>query len=450
MQLFWNRNLGDDIDRIVRFIKTDIWRIQSKNIPRMQAVFIKPARVILLTIHGFWANQCPIRASALTFYTVLSIVPVAAMAFGIAKGFGFEKVLRTQMLDKFPGQEKIISQVIGFATNLLENTRGGMIAGIGLIVLFWAVIKVLGHIERSFNDIWGIKHQRSFVRKFSDYISIIFLCPVLVILSSSATVFIHTQITHIINKISLLGMISPFIFFILKLSPLALLWILFTFIYIVMPNTKVHFSSGLPAGILAGSIYQTAQWAYIDFQIGVSKYNAIYGSFAALPLFLIWIQLSWFIVLLGAQLSFAWQNADDYEFHPESINISISLKKRLALQISHLVVHHFAAGKRALTAPEIADTLDIPIRMVRQILYELVEGGIFSNIKDDLHEESSFQPARDIHLISLKSILDALENIGSKEIPSVQTEARKKISEAMETFGKTIENSPANALIKDI
>ena len=302
------------ISKILNFIKTDIWRIRLKDQPRKKTLLIKPLRIILLALRGFDENKCQLRASALTFYTLLSIVPVVAMAFGISKGFGLDKMLEKQLLEKLPGQQEVVTQIITFARTLLDNTKGGMIAGIGVAVLFWTVIKVLGNIEKSFNDIWGIKEARSLGRRFSDYLSVMLLCPVLLIMSSGATVFLATQITLLTEKFAFLGVFAPAIFLIVKLLPFCVIWALFSFIYIFMPNTKVYFKSGLIAGIAAGTIYQVVQWIYINFQVGVSKYNAIYGSFAALPLFLVWLQLSWLIVLLGVEISFARQNVDTYEF----------------------------------------------------------------------------------------------------------------------------------------
>jgi len=287
------------MSKIINFIKVEIWRIRLKDLSRRKSFLIKQLRVILLALRGFNEDKCQLRASALTYYSLLSIVPVLAMGFGIAKGFGFDKLLEAQLLGSFAGQEAIIEQVIGFARSLLDNTRGGVVAGAGVAILFWTVIKVLGNIERSFNDIWGIKQARKFGRKFSDYLSVMLICPILIIVSSSITVFITTQVQLITEKMLLLGAISPLISFILKLLPYSMIWILFTFIYIFMPNTKVSFKSGLLAGILAGSIYEIIQWVYITFQVGVVKYNAIYGSFAALPMFLVWLQLSWLIVLFG-------------------------------------------------------------------------------------------------------------------------------------------------------
>jgi len=247
-------------------------------------------------------------------------------------------------MNQFSGQEEVLTTVISFANSLLANTKGGLLAGVGIMVLFWAVIKVLGNIEYSFNDIWGIKEGRTLGRKFSDYLSVMLLCPILMILASSVTVFITTQITLITAKVALLGMFSSIIFFVLKLLPYCLIWVLFTFLYIFMPNTKINFKSGILAGIIAGTLYQLVQWGYIVFQVGAAKYNAIYGSFAALPLFLIWLQLSWLIVLFGAELSFAHQNVDTYEFEPDSLNISDHFKKLLSLQTCHVLVKNFCGG----------------------------------------------------------------------------------------------------------
>jgi len=308
--------------KFIAFFKTDIWRIRLRDLPRRKAFAIKQLRILFLTLHGFSYDKCPLRASALTFYSLLSIVPVAALAFGIAKGFGFAKRLETLLYEKLPGQEDVLTQVIAFANSLLENTKGGVIAGIGIAVLFWSLIKVLSHIESSFNAIWEIKKHRSIGRKISDYLSIALICPILVIMSSSVTVFITTQIKHITEKVALLGMFSPIIFFFLKLLPYGLIWILFTTIYIFMPNTRVNFSSGIIAGVFAGTLYQIVQWAYINFQVLVAKYNAIYGSFAALPLFLIWLQISWLIVLFGAEISFSYQNVHTHEFDPMARKIT--------------------------------------------------------------------------------------------------------------------------------
>lgn len=430
--------------KAVGFIKDDIWRIRRTKLPPGKSFFITLIRVVILSIRGFDEDKCQLRASALTFYSLISIVPVAAMAFGIAKGFGFEKILESQLRNKLAGHEEILDNVIQFSHSLLESTKGGLLAGVGLIVLFWAVIKVLGQIEDSLNDIWGIKERRALGRKFSDYLSLMLICPVLIILSSSVTVFITTQVTLIMEQIKLLGAFSPIVLTFLKLLPYGLLWGLFTFLYIFMPNTKVRFSSALLAGIIAGTIFQVVQWAYITFQIGAANYNAIYGSFAAFPLFLVWLQLSWLIVLYGAEVSFAHQNVDTYEFEPDALRASRRLKTLLALQMTHFLVKTFAAGEPPPTARQISHELEIPIRLVNEILFELVKSNILSGTESDGDGERGFQPARDIHVLTIQHIIEAMELRGLNAMPFAHPPAFTALSDALETFGHTLEKLPAN------
>lgn len=438
------------IARIIDFIKTDIWRIRLRDIPRVKSFFLKLLRIIVLAVRGFDEDRCQLRAAALTFYSLLSIVPVVAILFGIAKGFGFQEVLEKELLEKFSAHQAVLIQVMDFAKSLLETTRGGLIAGIGLVILFWTVIKVLGSIERSFNNVWGVTTPRPLGRKFTDYIAVILIAPVLFILSSSITVFITSQVTFITEKFALLGYFSSLIFFLLKLLPYCIVWILFTFIYIFMPNTRVTFTSGLVAGIVAGSIYALVQWGYVTFQIGVAKYNAIYGSFAALPLFLAWLQLSWLIVLFGAEISFSHQNVDTYEFEPDCLRVSMSFKKLLALRITHLLVKNFSAGNPPPTAAMITQALEVPIRLVRQLLFELTESGVVSAVVTEDGENPAYQPGRDSDSLTIQYVIDALEKRGVDTIPTAETEELQALSECLQAFNDSLVRSPANKLLKSI
>ena len=438
------------ISKTIDFLKTGIWRISLKTLPGKRSFFLRQLRIVVLAIRGFDEDKCQLRASALTFYSLLSFVPVVAMGFGIAKGFGFEKLLERELLEKFPSQQEVLTQVIGFAHSMLENTRGGMMAGIGLMVLFWTVIKVLSHIERSFNDVWEIREARPLGRKFGDYLSMMLIAPVLIIASSSITVFVRTQIELITEKVALLGVFSSVIFSVLNLSPYVVIWSLFTFIYIFMPHTKVAFTSGLLAGIVAGTVFQAAQILYITFQVGVAKYNAIYGSFAALPLFLLWLQISWLIVLFGAEISFAHQNVDTYEFERDCKEISADFKQLLSLWIAHSLVQAFSKGERPLTASQVSHTLEIPIRLVRQIIYELVESGTMSEVKTDDEHTFAYQPACDIHGYTVKFIIDALEQHGTSDLPVAQTDEFSMLSDALRAFKDAMTQSPKNRLLLDI
>jgi len=427
-----------------------LWRIPIGKLPRKKSFLIKQLRIIVLAFRGFDEDKCILRASALTFYSLLSVVPAVALAFGIAKGFGMQKLLEKGIIENMKGQEEVITYVITFANSMLEGTRGGLIAGIGVIVLFWLIIKLLGNIESSFNDIWGIQHPRSLGRKLSDYLAVMFIGPVLFVMSSSITVFITTQLTRITQRIELLGPVSPLILFTMKVLPYCVIWLLFTFLYIFMPNTKIRFRSGLLAGVVAGTIFVIVQWIYITFQVGVSKYGAIYGSFAVLPFFMVWLQVSWLIVLLGAEISFAYQNVDTYDFEPDSLKVSPFFKKLLALRIAHVCVKNFFNGERPWSAEQISNGLESPIRLVNKVLFELVQCRVLCETLGTDEEEVLYQPARDVDSLSINFVVQALDRLGNDEVLLEQSQEMDKISGCISEFSDMIDSSDANLLLKDI
>ncbi len=447
------QEIDDRLSRVSNFVTVDIWRIRLEDLPFGKSFLIKQLRIFLLTVRGFDEDKCFFRASSLTFYTLLSVVPVMAMLFGIAKGFGFEielqKKLKVWAAD-IPGQTEVLTRVIEYAESLLESTRGDVMTGVGLVLLFWSVVKVLSHIEASLNDIWEIKEPRSWGRKFSDYLAVMLIGPVIVVTSSSATVFVASQITQLTEEIGLSGVFAPLIALSFKLSPYVLIWILFTVIYVLMPNTRVSFKAGFTAGIIAGTIFQIVQWGYINFQIGVTRYNAIYGSFAALPLFLMWLQISWWVVLFGAELSFAYQNVYTYEYEPDSLDVSPAFKKLLSLQIAHLLVKNFADGNRPATDVEISSQLKIPIRLVHSILYDLVQSRVVTETRTKADQQFGYQPARDINNMTIKFVVDAIDQKGTNNIPVARTDEFIALSEAIDKFRDEMEASPANRLLKDI
>lgn len=442
------KNLREIIRKAVNFISNDIWRIRRAHLAPAKSFFIKILRVLILSIRGFKEDKCPLRSSALTFFSLVSIVPVFAMVFGIAKGFGFEKVLEAQLRTKLAGHEEILANVIKFSHSLLENTKGGLIAGVGLVILLWAVIKLLGQIEYSFNDIWKVKEKRTIGRMFSDYLSLMLVCPLVFVLASGVNVFITTQVTMIVETFTILGGFSSLIFFLLKLLPYTLMWILFMFLYIFMPNTKVRFFSGLFAGIMTGTVFQLVQWMYITFQIGVVHYNAIYGSFAALPLFLAWLQLSWLIVLFGAELSVAYQTVDDYEFEPDVLHASRRLRNLLSLLVTSRVIKNFTRGEKPMGSGEISNQLGVPRRLVREIIFDLAQSKIIVEAGKD--NERGYQPAIDPNIISIHYVIDAIEKKGVNQMPYTDNADMASISASLEAFSKVIEKLPENKLLKEI
>lgn len=436
--------------KIIHFLKHDLWRIPLESLSPKKSFFIRQVRIIFLTFRGFDENKCSLRASALTLYSLLSVVPFAALTFGIAKGFGIQKLLESELMEKMKGQEDIFRYIITFANSALEGVKGGFVAGIGIAALIILIVGLLGNIEKSFDEIWGVRQSRALGRRLSNYLSILFVAPILFILSSSITVFITVHITHVTQSVDLLGPISPLILTALKILPYCVVWLLFIFFYMFIPNTKVNWSSGILGGIVAGTAYELLQWGYIAFQMKVSNYGVIYGGFAILPLFMIWLQLSWLIVLFGAEISFAYQNVGTYELESEALGASISTKRLLALCVSHLCIKRFMKGDRPLTASEIANTLDTPIRLTHQVLYDLVSCGILSESIGKEEKIVFYQPARSLDALSINFVIRSIDAIGSEEIPITHSLEIDRITKCIEDFAAIIEKSEVNLLLKDI
>ncbi len=438
------------LTRVLEFLRTDVWKIEEAELSCHKRSFVRILRILLLTFYGFSEDRVHLRASALTFYTLLSIVPVLAMAFGIAKGFGFEETLERLILEKLEGQEEIAHQVVAFAEKLLENVKGGLVAGIGLVLLLYTVFKILSHIESSFNDIWDIETPRSLLRKITDYVSLMFIGPIFLIVASTLSVFVTTEAREVTQRIWLLAAVSPAIFFSLKLLPILLLWVLFSFLYLFMPNTRVKFIPALIAGIIAGVLLEFFQGIYIQFQVGVSKYNAIYGSFAALPLFFIWLQISWLIVFFGAEIAYACQYHDYRRSEEETRNLSYADKRLLSLRIMHFLVNHFSGAQTAWSADEISQALEIPKHLVHKILRELEDADMVSRRVQNENRSPAFQPARDPDRLTIKSVIDGLEQKGDNLLPVPESDTLRKLSDAMNLFSELVKTSPANQKLKEI
>ncbi len=429
------------------FLTRDLWRIRARRLSRGRGFLLRLLRVVVIAARGFRDDKCQLRASALTFYSLLSVVPVVAMAFGIATGFGLDNNLEKELARVPETYQPVIEKVVEFSKQLLQTTQSGLVAGIGVLILFYTVIKVLGQIENSFNDIWGIKRGRSFGRKLADYLMAMLVAPLLFMVSSSATVFISAQVKGMLGDVAMVG---PAVGVLLRALPWAVIWVLFTFVYIFMPNTKVRFSSALIAGIVAGSTYQVLQWGLIKFGFSVSKYNAIYGAFAALPLFLFWLQLSWLVVLFGAEISFAWQNVETYEFEPDCLQVSRKFKRALTVWIAQLLVKTFDREEKPLTAAEIHDQLEIPVRLVNEILFELVSVGIARETREDESQEVAYLVARPLERFTIKYVLDSLDERGTEDIPVRGGAEIDKIRDSLASIAEAVEKAEGNVALKDI
>jgi len=438
------------IKRLQLFFEEDVWKTSLDDKSKKYSFLIRQIRVILVAVRGFLENRVSLRASALTFYTLLSMVPIAAMGFGVAAGFGFDRKLEEFIVANFKGQEEVMNWIINMSYDVLEGVEGGLLAGIGLVVLIWSVMQVLTNIENSFNAIWQVKKSRSFVRKMSDYLSIMLIGPMLIILSSTISVYISTQLETVAQNVEVIQSISPFLESLFRLLPYTLVWLLFTLVYMIMPNTKVNFKYALIAGIIAGTIFQVTQWGYIHFQVGVSTYSAFYGTFAALPLFLAWLQISWLIVLLGAEISYAFQNVQKYEFEAGSLAISNNDKRLISLFLMRSIIKNFQAGNEPLTSSELSDELGVPMRIVRDTLYNLVQANVLNETLTASPRENGYQPAIDVNHIDIRFVLDRLDSIGPDKVKVNESEAWLKLSSMHADLLNSMKVSGSNVLLKDI
>jgi membrane protein len=411
-----------------------IWYTPLSEISRWKVFFFKQMRIIVLATRGFSNDKVQLRASALTFYSILSVIPVAAIAFAIAKGFSLDQNLEQLITEKFQAHQEVLNWLLQNARNALKETRGGYIAGVGVIILVWSVMSLLNNIESSFNTIWQIRSSRPWYRKFTDYITIMLIAPVFIILSSSITVFISTELNDFISQAAILEFFKPIISLLFKFTPYLLSWISLTILFMVMPNAKVKFVPAVISGIIAGTILQGLQWLYIDLQFGITKLSAIYGSFAAVPLFIIWMQATWTTVLLGAELTFANQNISRYEFEYEALNISNYQKRALVLMIMHMIIRNFSLGMKPISAAHIAFTLKIPVRLSRDILQDLSMVNLVSIIHENDNKERLYQPAIDINRLTVSYVFSKLDKRGVGQVMVIKNKEYDKVISMLEKF----------------
>lgn len=403
--------LKKEVKKHWHFFSYEIWRITEEEVTGARHALFNIAKTIILTGRFFLSDRLQEKASALTYNTLLAIVPVMALILAISRGFGFQNILEKQLLEFFPGQEEVITFTFGFINNYLQQAKNGVFVGIGLLFLLWAVISLIGNIETVFNHIWQLKHSRSIFRKFTDYLSMILIIPVLMIASSGLSIFISTSI-----KLPYFQFIfDPLIMSLFKIAPYVITCLLFTVIYIVIPNTRVRFLNAFWAGLVAGIFFQIFQYFYINGQIWVSKYNAIYGSFAALPLLLLWVQLSWLICLFGAELTYASQNIRNFNFEQDTNKISRRYYDFITLLIATLVVKRFQKQLPPLTTEEITNNYQIPSKLTAQILGKLVDIGILCEVFNENEKIHAWQPAMDIHQITVGLLMTRIDQEGSED-----------------------------------
>lgn len=400
----------DSIVQIYNFIRYDIWRITENELSHTRRFLYRLLKTFVLAVRGFVNDDLNVRASALTYSILFAIVPLFALIIAIGKGFGVDKMIENSLQDTFIGQADMIPTVMGFVDRYLKTAQGGLFIGIGIVILFWSVMNFFMQVERAFNEIWQVKKSRSLVRQFSTYFSGILIIPLLIVFSGGLSIYVSSAV----KQSYVYEVLSPVLRFGVKFIPYIINWIVFTIMYMIIPNTRVRFKNAFIAGIVAGTAFQAFQMLYINGQVYLSRYNVVYGSFAAVPLLLLWLQISCLIVLLGAEISYASQNINNFDFELDTNNISIRYKNFLILFITYVVVKQFEEQKPPLSADQIVLKYKLPIRIVNQSLTKLIEVSVLIEVYNETSNFKTYQPAIDINQLTVNMLFSKLEIHGSE------------------------------------
>ena len=402
-----------EIQQLIHFFKTGIWQITRGDVSPLRYLMVNVMKKILLAVRFFPAKRVLTKASALTYSTLLAIVPILAVVFAIARGFGYSKYIEVWFRDALSSQPQTADIIIGFVNSYLVHTKSGIFLGIGLLFMLYTVLMLVSNIEEAFNEVWQVKKSRSVFRTFTDYLAMFFVFPILIVISSGISIFLATVADSMPDFLMLGSAVRTLI----DLTPYVLMSLLFIALYIFMPNTKVKLSSVIVPGILAGIAMQGLQFVYIHSQIFLSSYNAIYGSFAALPLFMLWMQISWTICLFGAELCYTNQNLDYYDYDANAGEISHRYRLMLCALLMSRICKRFAEGRKPYSLLELRKETNIPIRFVNDLLYELIDANLLIEVtSDEKGEESRFMPSEDLSNLTLGTMIDRLEARGRWKI----------------------------------
>lgn len=374
---------------LVRFLRHDLWHVQRHNTTALAYYCCSLLKKLLLAVEFFTTRRVIDMAAALTYSTLLALVPILAVVFGVARGFGYNKYIEVWFRELLGSQPQAADAIINFVNSYLVHTKSGVLLGVGLVLMLYTVLMLTLNVEKTFNAIWQVKHRRSLYRAVTDYLAMLLLVPVVIVL---------------VSGLSIAGA---------RLLPYVLMAVVFMGMYMCVPNTKVRLQVVIVPGILAGVGMQALQLFYIHAQVLLSSYNAIYGSFAALPLFMLWVQLSWTICLFGVELCYTNQNMDELSFRLQVADISPRYRRLLAIILMSRVCQRFADGKRPYTALDLRRLTNIPIRITQDLLYMLVRAGLLSeNSADGKDQEPTYQPAMTLQKLTVGAMVERLDSMG--------------------------------------
>ena len=405
-------------NRVRKFVINDVWLIEVDKLPRLKSIIYKQLQLAIYIWREFWRDSSLLRASGLTYTTLLTLVPLLALMFALLKGLGVQKALEPFFLERLTGGSHPITERI---MEYVSRIHVGSLGTLGITFLFLTMILVLTNIEMAFNQIWQVDRGRPWLRKCSDYLGLVVILPVAMFVSVSLMTFVKSHlVTQELLSIDLLGRVYVYL---LKLAPFFVMWLAFSFIYLFMPNTRVNPISASAGGIIGGTLWQLCQWAYIHYQFGFSTYGAIYGALSQLPMLLIWIFVSWIILLLGAEIAFAHQNLAQFRLRQRWRAQPTVNRSYWGLQLLLQVCERFEAGKLPPTILELAEELQIPIDETRALLDIMETNGVLKAVGENGYE---VLPAKDMKHLMVFDLVEGLEQ--RESLPeTIVTEGSGKI-----------------------
>ncbi len=396
-------NIVSKVKGWINYFQTGVWEDSSKTAK------VRIVKVLNLSVRSFLDRDLQSRSMSLTYSTVLAIVPAFALLLAIGRGFGLQDLLEQQLYQNFPAQRQFISLCLKFVDSYLKEASSGIFVGVGILFLLWTLISLLSYIESAFNMIWNIKHDRTLYQKITDYVAICLMVPILMICSSGASIFMSATVQDNMH----FAFLTPFVNVLLELAPVFLGWIAFSLSFYLIPNTKVDVKYAVISGAISAVCFQILQLLFVNGQIYVSKYNAIYGSFAFLPLMLIWLQLSWLILLIGCVLTYSMQNVYGFNFIGDLTGLSENYERKLTVIIMSVVVERFRENKTPLSRDEISRDYDIPIRVVERIAEKLHKANVINFVAIS-QDKYGIAPATETMKLTVGEILKRMDNVGDQ------------------------------------
>lgn len=408
-----------------------LWEQDPRQLNIFQAFLLRQIQTAALVIHDFLQDRCMLRASALTYSSLLAIVPLLALTFALLKAFGVQNTLEPMLLEKLNvGSQEAVSSILQY----VNNTQVGKLGVYGLLFLLVAVTSLLSNIEDSFNHVWGVKGMRPLIRRFSDYLSVLMVGPVLVISAMSMTSSLTSN--RLVQRLIDMEVVGSLILTLFKMGPYLLMWIAFAILYVFMSNTRVEWPAAFAGGILGGTLWQLAQWSYVNFQVGVAKYNAIYGTMAALPIFMIWVYISWNIVLLGLEFTYARQNLQTGGRDLHGNEVSRNSYERVALIILAVLAGRFFRAEKPVGKERLAQQLGVPPRLCDHILSELVGLGYVSETCARTTNRRRYQLGRAAESMQVYGILEGLRGHGEEVLHLNDRQEVSVVNEVLSRFAR--------------